>query len=197
MNDVSELFWQATLQEIKQGYIYRYDKDEFICLICGKSFANGTIYQTDDQLYEARKYIQVHIEQNHGSTFEFLLNTDKKLTGLTEHQKSILELFYKGYSDNEVAKHLNTGSISTIRNHRFSLREKQKQAKIFLAIMELLGEQLPKKQTFVEIARDAKQVKNHLVITQEENEKVLAACFRQGPDGPLQSYPLKEKRPKP
>ncbi|KPV60402.1 hypothetical protein QJ48_05600 [Paenibacillus sp. A3] len=32
---------------------------------------------------------------------------------------------------------LDGGSTSTIRNHRFTLREKKKQAKLFLAIMEL------------------------------------------------------------
>ncbi|MHB8919119.1 MAG: helix-turn-helix transcriptional regulator, partial [Desulfocucumaceae bacterium] len=143
MTDISDLFWQASLQDIKQGYIYQQHSDEFICLICGKSFTGGIVYPGDGQLYEARKYIKVHIDQCHRSAFHFLINLDKKLTGLTDHQKTILELFYEGSSDNEVAKALGTGSTSTIRNHRFSLRERQKQAKVFLAIMELLGERLP------------------------------------------------------
>jgi len=63
-----------------------------------------------------------------------------------------------GLSDNETAKELGTGSTSTIRNHRFTLREKQKQAKVFLAIMELLGEQAPRKHSFVEIPRGSRQV---------------------------------------
>ncbi|MHB9094836.1 MAG: DUF2087 domain-containing protein [Eubacteriales bacterium] len=194
MTDISDLFWQASLQDIKQGYKYLQHSDEFICLICGKSFSNGIIYSSNGQLYEAQKYIKVHIAQGHRSAFHFLLNLDKKLTGLTEHQKTILELFYEGYSDNEVAKTLSTGSTSTIRNHRFTLREKQKQAKVFLAIMELLGEQVPKKHTFIEIPRSSKKVDDRFAITEQESEKILAAYFKQGPGGPLDSFPLKEKK---
>ncbi|HWR43608.1 DUF2087 domain-containing protein [Sporomusa sp.] len=194
MNDISELFWQASLHEIKQGYIHQQSSDEFTCLICGKSFINGIIYPHGTQLYEAKKYIQVHIEQCHHSTFHFLLNLDKKLTGLTDHQKTILELFYQGNSDNEVAKALGTSSTSTIRNHRFTLREKQKQAKVFLAIMELLGEQVPKKNTFINIPRNSRNIDDRFAITEQENEEILAACFSQGLDGPLDSFPLKEKK---
>lgn len=194
MTDVSDLFWQASLEDIKQGYTYQQSTDEYICLICGQSFANGIIYPNNDQMYEAKKYIKIHIEESHGSAFNFLLNLDKKLTGLTDHQKTILELFYQGLSDNEVAKSLNTGSTSTIRNHRFTLREKQKQAKIFLAIMELLGEQTPKKQAFIEIPRSTKQIDNRFAITEKEKEDILATYFKQGLNGPLDYFPLKEKK---
>ncbi|MHB8917728.1 MAG: DUF2087 domain-containing protein, partial [Desulfocucumaceae bacterium] len=95
---------------------------------------------------------------------------------------------------NEVAKALGTGSTSTIRNHRFSLRERQKQAKVFLAIMELLGEQVPKKQTFIEIPRSARKVDERFAITEKESEKILAAYFKQGLNGPLDTFPLKEKK---
>lgn len=194
MNDIPELFWHAALNEMKQGYMYRPSTDEFICLICGKIFTNGIIYPEDNQLYEAKKYIEVHIRKCHQSTFHVLLNLDKKLTGLTDHQKTILELFYAGHGDNEVAKTLNTGSTSTIRNHRFSLREKQKQAKIFLAIMELLGEQIPKKNTFIDIPLHSKQVDERFAITEQENAATLMTYFKQGLNGPLASYPLKEKK---
>lgn len=194
MTDLSDLFWHASLPEIKQGYIYRENSDEFICLICGKSFTGGIIYPHDGQLYEAKKYIQVHISKHHRSAFHFLVNLDKKLTGLTDHQKTILELFFEGHSDNEVAKALGTGSTSTIRNHRFSLREKQKQAKVFLAIMELLGEQVPKKHAFIEIPRSSKKVDERFAITEQESQKILASHFKQGLDGPLDSFPLKEKK---
>jgi hypothetical protein len=145
-------------------------------------------------LYEAKKYIELHIAKEHGSVFQVLLNLDKKLTGLTDHQKLILEMFYQGHSDNEVAKELDIGSTSTIRNHRFSLREKQKQAKIFLAIMELLGEQVPKKDAFIDIPRNTRQVDDRFAITEQENAKVLSAYFKQGLNGPLEVYPLKEKK---
>ncbi|MEW6698123.1 MAG: DUF2087 domain-containing protein [Bacillota bacterium] len=194
MTDITDLFWQASLQEIKQGYIYQPQRDEFICLLCGKSFPNGIIYPHEGQLYEAQKYMKIHIAENHRSTFHTLLNLDKKLTGLTDHQKTILELFFEGQGDNEIAKVLGTGSTSTIRNHRFSLREKQKQAKVFLAIMELLGEQVPKKHSFIDIPRSTKKVDDRFAITEQESEKILAAYFKQGLNSPLDTFPLKEKK---
>lgn len=194
MNNIPELFWHATQNEIKQGYFYNEDTDEFTCLICGESISNGIIYPENNILYEAKKYIEIHIAKCHHSSFHFLLNLDKKLTGLTDHQKLILELFYEGNSDNDIAKVLGTGSTSTIRNHRFSLREKQKQAKVFLAIMELLGEQIPKKQSFIDIPRNAKQVDERFAITEQENESILNSYFKQGLNGPLDSFPLKEKK---
>ncbi len=194
MTDLSDLFWQASLSDIKRGYLYDHPSDAFICLICGQSFVNGVIYPYEDQLFAAPKFIQAHIASQHVSPFHFLLNLDKKLTGLTEHQKTLLELFYAGNSDNEVANALTTGSTSTIRNHRFSLRERQKQAKLFLAIMELLEEQVPKRNSFISIPRSSKAVDNRFAITQEESAKVLAAYFKEGLDGPLTSFPPKEKK---
>ncbi|WP_425803456.1 DUF2087 domain-containing protein [Desulfitobacterium sp. Sab5] len=204
MSDLSDLFWQASLPEMKQGYLYNKQKDEFICLICGKSFTKGMIYPSDGQLYEVQKYVKLHIRQNHHSSFHYLLNLDKKLTGLTDHQKTLFELFYEGLSDQEIARTLNTGSTSTIRNHRFSLREKQKQAKVFLALMELLSEHIPKKETssaaLQQFSKNTPQfsspayVTPAFAVTEEENEKILAACFKQGLNGPLTSYPHKEKR---
>ncbi len=194
MDDISELFWQASLSEIKQGYIYDQESDVFTCLICGRTFTNGVIYSHSDQLYEAKKYIGIHIRECHRSAFHFLLNLDKKLTGLTDHQKSVLELFHEGHNDNEVAKTLGTGSTSTIRNHRFTLREKQKQAKVFLAIMELLGERVPKKNNFINIPRNTRNIDDRFAITEQENEKILAAHFSKGLDGPIDPFPTKEKK---
>jgi len=194
MDNLSELFWQASLAEIKRGYIYRRAEDVFTCLVCGKSFTNGTIYPDNDQLYDARKYSEIHIAQEHSSIFQVLVNLDKRLTGLTDHQKTILDLLYQGHSDKEIATILDVGSTSTIRNHRFSLREKQKQAKILLAIMELLAEQVPAKDTFIEVPRSARQVDDRFAITEQENDKILTAYFKQGLSGPLDVFPLKEKK---
>lgn len=194
MNDVSELFWQASPAEVKQGYRYDEAGGVYICLICGQTFADGVVYRHGDLLYEARKYAAVHIAASHRSVFDFLLGLDKKLTGLTDHQKALLELFYAGRSDAEVAKELGTGSVSTVRNHRFALREKQKQAKVFLAIMELLAERTPKKSGFIDLPRGTRNVDERFAITAEENEKILAACLPDGPDGPLALFPAKEKK---
>lgn len=193
-SNISDLFWQASLEELKQGYIYNPETEEYICLACGTKFIQGVIYPFGGSLYEAKKMIARHIEEAHGSMFQFLLSLDKKLTGLTDHQRRLLELFHNGLSDGEIAKEADIGSTSTIRNHRFVLREKQKQARIFLAIMELLEHHSPKKQSFIEIPRSARCVDERFAITQEENEKILAQYLPHGPGGPLTTFPAKEKR---
>ena len=194
MHDASELFWQASLDDVKNGYVYRQETEDFFCLLCGKTFTEGVIYSENGHLYEAKKYIKVHIETVHQSVFHTLLNLDKKLTGLTDHQKAILELFHAGHSDADIAKTLEVGSTSTIRNHRFNLREKQKQAKLFLAIMETAAQQAPKKDAFIDIPRSSRQVDERFAITEEENKKILSAYFKKGPHGPLETFPLKEKK---
>lgn len=191
---MADLFWQASLAELKQGYRFDGEVGEFTCLICGRAFADGEVYAHGDKLFEARKYVAVHIAESHRSPFHALLGLDKKLTGLTEHQKTILELFYAGSSDNEVARELGTGSTSTVRNHRFALRERQKQAKVFLAIMELLGERVPRKSSFIDIPANTRNIDERFAITEEENAKILAAYLPQGPDGPIEHFPAKEKK---
>ncbi|MBP7635684.1 DUF2087 domain-containing protein [Candidatus Ozemobacteraceae bacterium] len=193
MNDINELFWNASLEETKRGYVYQEAGDTYICLICGKSFACGVIHPMNEILYEAHKAVERHIVDHHGSVFAFLLSLEKKLTGLTDHQKTLLESFHEGRSDAETAKELGT-TTSTIRNHRFQLRERQKQAKIFLGLMELLQGKTRSHGDFITIPRTARQVDERFAITEKENMEILREYFPQGLEGPLRSLPIKEKR---
>lgn len=186
MSDFSEQIGSASLEEIKRGYRFQPQTETYVCLFCGHSCPDGIVQQFDGQFYEARKWIQLHIRQCHGSAFQYLLNLDKKLTGLTDHQKTLLEFFYTGQNDQEIARALGTEATSTIRNHRFALREKQKQAKLLLAIMELLQEAAPRSSR-------SKDGSPPLPPASEE-EKILAAYFKQGLNGPLSVFPLKEKK---
>lgn len=192
-NDISALFWNASLEELKRGYRWDEAEGAFICLVCGSGFHKGVIYPDSGKLYEAQKYASVHLEQEHGSMFAYLLELDKKVTGLTDLQKQLLRYFYEGSSDNEIVKETG-GSTSTIRNHRFALREKAKQAKVFLALMELL-EQRPVKQTrFISIHRTATMLDERYAITEEESEAILRSYFPEGLDGLMTEFPKKEKR---
>jgi len=196
MKPLISLLTEISLAELKQGFTFDDAEQHYTCLLCGAKFQEGVIYQEDGQFYEAKLYIRVHIEKQHGSVFHHLLELDKKLTGLTDHQKAILELLYAGASDNEIAKKMDAGSVSTIRNHKFSLREKQKQAKVLLALMELTGERAAKKQNLLEIPvpKDARLADNRLLITEEENEAIIHKYFSDGPDSELDRFPLKEKK---
>lgn len=136
---VSDLLWDAAVTEIKSGYVEV--EDGYICLFCGRKIEKGIVYPEAGVLYEPRRYIRLHIEQAHGSVFAALVRLGKKATGLSEHQTQLMDLFYQGKSDAEVQEAMGIGSPSTIRNHRFLLREKERQARVFIAMMEILREQ--------------------------------------------------------
>ncbi|MGJ7911648.1 DUF2087 domain-containing protein [Neobacillus sp. LXY-1] len=189
---VSDIFWKASLEEMKRGYIQ--EAEFYICLICGKKIEKGLIYPMDGVLYEAEKYAQVHIEHAHGSVFEHLIGLDKKLTGLTEHQNQLLRLFFQGRSDKEVQEEMNIGSTSTIRHHRFALKEKERQAKIFLTLMELLKEKDQYAPAFVPPHKTAKMVDDRYDITKEEQEEVIKRFISEGPQIVLKKFPPKEKQ---
>ncbi|MFF3024225.1 DUF2087 domain-containing protein [Gottfriedia sp. NPDC057948] len=187
-----DAFWNADIEELKQGYIE--EENHYLCLLCSKKIEKGIIYQDSGILYEAEKYMKVHIEQGHDSVFDYLIQLDKKLTGLTEHQNHLLRLFYQGKSDTDIQKETGIGSASTIRNHRFVLKEKERQAKLFLVMMELLKEKDEHAPSFLPLHKTAKMVDERYNITEDEMEKTLKKYFPEGIEGPLKKFPLKEKQ---
>ncbi len=191
MMSVAERFWNASVEELKAGFVE--EEDQFVCLLCGKRIEKGIVYSEDGVLYEAGRFIRVHIEKAHESVFEYLIQLDKKLTGLSEHQNSLLRLFYQGKSDREVQKELGIGSASTIRNHRFVLKEKERQSKLFLVMMELLKEKDKHAPSMVSPHQTATMLDARYHVTQEENEEILKKYFPEGTDGPLKAFSPKEK----
>lgn len=189
--DISELFWSASLEELKSGFIE--NEKYYICLLCGKYFEKGIVYPEDGVIYESSRYIRIHIEKAHQSVFDYLVQMDKKLTGLTDHQKSLLQLFYLGKSDKEVQTALSIGSASTIRNHRFVLKEKERQARVFLAMMELLKEKDKYAPAFLGIHKNAQMIDDRYNVTQQEQEAILTKYFPEGIKGPLKTFSRKEK----
>lgn len=187
--EISNVFWDASLEELKSGYIQ--DKDSFTCLLCGEIIEKGVIYPYENRFYEAERFIRIHIESTHQSVFDYLLGMDKKLTGLTEHQKKLLSLFYQGKNDKEIQKELGIGSSSTIRHHRFALKEKERQAKTFLAMMELLKEKDEYAPAFVPVHKTATMVDERYNITQDEEEQIVNKYFS---EGLLMKFPQKEKQ---
>ncbi len=125
--------------------------------------------------------------------FDYLLNMDKKFTGLTDLQKKMVQFFHMGLNDKEIVKEMDGGSTSTIRNHRFTLRENEA-SKSILALMELSEEKSKVQTKFVPIHRTATMVDDRYNITEEENDEVLKAHFTEGLDGPLSKFPKKQKR---
>ncbi|KOY82999.1 DUF2087 domain-containing protein [Lysinibacillus sp. FSL H8-0500] len=190
--DVNEQFWQASSEDIKKGYMDEHT--HFTCLLCGEKIEKGIIYPYEGLLYEAEKMMQLHITAAHQSVFHYLNGLNKKITGLTEHQSHILRLFYEGKSDQEIQAELAIGSAATIRHHRFALKEKERQAKTLLVMMELLKEQNQKEDHFVPIHKTATMVDDRYNITIEEEQQLLEKFFPDGLDKELVRFPKREKQ---
>ena len=121
-----ERFWTSSIEELKLGYVQEEAEGAYYCLICGDRFEDGEIFRDEQsgRRYEARKYAAYHVQQAHGSMLDYLLELDKKQTGLTDLQKELIRGFADNLSDNEMMSRTGAGSASTIRNHRFVLRKR-------------------------------------------------------------------------
>lgn len=191
---LTRLFWKAGIRDMARGFTQRRKTGEFICLRCGKSYAQGIIYRIDDTFYSAEMACKVHVLKEHDSMFNHLLNLDKRLTGLSERQKVILLSLYNGLDDRAIAQTHAIGSSSTVRNHRYQLRQKEKQAKIFCALMNCLKQKKTGQDNFMEIHRGAAMVDARYAITEEEKQRYLKKYFPYGLDGELKEFPKKQKR---
>lgn len=194
MKTVKDIFWSSSLEEMKKGYKTEQDGNTFVCIFCGKKFEKGIVYPDNGVYYEAERAASRHITQNHDSVLASLLKMDKKSSGLTDLQKKLIEMFSKGFSDIVVLNEIGGKSTSTVRNHRFSLREREKQAKVFLAIMELMEKAKNSLPVNVPIPKGAKMIDSRFNITEEERDKYLKNYFKEGLGGPLSEFPSREKR---
>lgn len=196
-----EYFWKASVNELKQGFFFDTEAKAHVCLICGKSFEDGVIYPVGTAFYTARKAVEAHVLEEHGDLFEYFLGMGKTYTGLTENQKSLMQMMHSGMADREIA--VKTGvSGSTVRNQRFSFREKYKQAKIVVALAELLEEGKKRKapgraasaggDELVEFHRTAGYIDDRYNITAEEQDKIIGQYFSQ--ENRLKHFPVKEKK---
>lgn len=192
--EISERFWSVPIERLKQGYDYEARDEAYICLVCGASYTDGVIYPHEGRLLEARRMVRQHLAEEHGDMLSYLLSLDKKITGLTDLQKELIASFAAGLSDAEIVKQAGSGSTSTIRNHRFAMKERAKQARLYLAIMELLEEGDATGPRFVQVHRTATQVDERYALTEEEYEALIRKYFPDGPEGRLSGFPRKEKR---
>ena len=198
------MFWNASIENLKRGFLLDEHDDCYICLICGETFKRGVIYPIDNVFFDAQKAIDTHVKSEHPPIFEFYLELGRIYTGLSAGQEELARLFYEGHTDKEIVDIIGASSASTIRNQRFSIREKYKQAKILVALVELLEERLDqlkrdRKNTsdggkLVDFHLAATSVDERYAITQSEKDEVLERYF--GPDDRLliKEFPVKEKK---
>lgn len=191
----NELFWDAAIDEVKRGFIE--NEKEYKCIICEETFQKGRIYEIKSELYDAGKAAEIHIEERHGSMLEYLLGMNSAFTGLSDVQREVITLISKGLSDKEAAAKLGVAQ-STIRNHRYKLREREKQAKLFLVMMDLLTNSTRRKinnlekEVICDPHKTATTLDDRYNITDKEKEDSIKVYMDD--TGALKSYPSKEKK---
>ncbi len=182
-----------SLQDIKNGFYFCEQTRSYRCLFCRESFEDGRIYTAEGGLADARLSCRLHIEAAHGSAFETLAGLDKRLTSLTETQRALLLRFYSGQSDKDIAKEAGL-SPSTVRFQRFSFREKVKQAKLLLAIGELLDERLKNSgEPIPAIHAGATMVDERYMTSAGEAEDIISRFFETRDPPKLKVFSSKEK----
>ncbi len=184
--DISTL----SIDKIKKGYQLSKDIYAYQCLICGKVFDIGEIFPVGERFFTAEHQIKAHINEEHGHTLEYLLSLDKKLTTLTDNQKEILSSIASGSSDKEIASDLSL-STSTIRHLRFTMKEKARQAKVFLSIYEMIFEE---GGDFMPIHTKATMVDDRYFISEIEQKKILENMFYSLDPLKLKIFSPKEKK---
>lgn len=195
MQDNHEVMWKSSLDELVEGY--KETKEGYSCIFCGESFVKGKIYQIDGELYDAYGAIRNHIANSHGETVDYLLSLNTSIIGISEVQQQILKLMSAGKDDKVIAKEVGI-ACSTVRNHRFKLREKEKQARLFLALMKSLEQKTSRaiNQTdagFIEeVHTFATMVDDRYNITDQDREKTIKTYMDE--NGGVKQFPVKEKK---
>ena len=183
----------ASVDQLVAGYTQ--SETAYCCLFCATTFARGYVYPQGTNFVEAELAMRNHVAEAHRSPFHALLELGKKGTGLSDIQRTLLSFFHDGLSDKEIRPLAGGVSLSTIRNHRYALREKARQAKVQVALMDLLTSTDQDPETrFVEIPGKKAADDERFAITRAEYRKIIAAHFPDGPEGPLSHFPRKEKR---
>lgn len=130
----------CSVEDLINGYVYDKEKESYTCVFCGEIFREGYIYQYGNKLCNAKKMVELHILEKHESSFEFLLNLDKKHTNLTDRQREIHNIIYNETDNRIIAEKMET-TPATVRSYKFKMRERLRQAKVYMAIFSLIEEE--------------------------------------------------------
>lgn len=177
--------FDGDMNDMKNGYIET--KQSLVCLMCDESIEKGLVYPEGGRFYEASKFMELHIKEKHVSVFTYLMKQDKEVSGLSDQQKAVLQQMFEGKSDRDIQEALNIGSASTVRNHRFALKKKERQAKVYLTLMNLMedGHNLSN-----ESQEDIVLFETPFLINEKEYQ---AVCKKNMVDGKLRTFNLQEK----
>lgn len=187
--------WDYTVEELTEGRAET--ETHFICPLCGAAYEKGRIYDMEGVFYDAGGAQRRHVKKLHGTTADFLLAQSGSLTGLSQVQTELLQLLSGGKSDREISAAMGIAP-STVRNHRFKLREKEKQARLFLALMKSLQEKSrvciagSDDGELAEVHAGAAMVDERYCITEQEQAKAIKTYMDE--NGAIRQFPSKEKK---
>lgn len=180
--DINEKLTEPMLLD---GFVTQ--ENEYVCLYCGKAFNKDQIFELEGSLFNGHYAVQEHVEKQHGGSLKAMLGLPVETTGISQTQKNLMQLLSLDLTDQEIAEQLEI-SPSTIRNHRFKLKEKKRQALYFIATMDLLEEVNHK------LAANEVSIQNYderFQIAENDRSKVLQTFI--GKDGRATNIPSKEK----
>ena len=194
MNDeIENSLSLSQIEDLKHGFRPVPSEQIFVCLFCGKTFDEGVIYPVEQQQVTAQRAVRHHLTKEHEGVFAALLGLGSQRTGVSEVQEAVLRRIYAGQSDREIAAALGGKSESTVRNQRFQLRKRKKEAKVFLALMELLEERDSASPHFVDFHADIPTRDDRVIVTTDESERILRHHLSEEGGLRLLSFPKKQK----
>jgi len=154
-----------SVRELKRGY--RRAGKRLLCIYCSHVLEKGMVYSVGDRFLTARRAMEEHILSAHGGHFTALA----------------------AGGVGQIARLLGNKAKSTVRNHRYQLRERYREAKVLVAMTELLHD-LPRDEQLVEYPLHIQADDMRLVVTEKEKTDILKKYM---PQGQLLRFPKKEK----
>lgn len=182
-----------SIDAIKKGYIFEQETGCYECIECGARYEEDEIFHLKNRYFTAKKMIKYHMNSEHGNRLNTLLSLDKKLTAITDNQKEVLSLIASNMSNTDIASQLKL-SPSTVRHMRFTMKEKAKQAKVFLALYELTFDDNGKDASIVAIHPHATMIDDRYKITTDEETEVIEKMFTSLEPLKLKTFSTKEKK---
>ena len=183
---------QLTAEQLACGFVREEENERYVCIVCGAVYGEGEIYPFDERFFNAKQAVLRHV-QTHGDRLEQLLDSGGRSIALTENQTALLRMLRKGLSDTEIAS--KTGvSPSTVRQQRFQFREKEKQAKMYLALYHLSLAGRSDASGLVPTHDGATMVDERYVLTKNESASILKNAFESTSPLILKVFPAKEKK---
>lgn len=186
-------FDQLPVEALVSGIVREEQPDCYCCIHCQARFWPGEIYEMDGRYFEAEKAAQRHLQKQHGDRLEALLYSGSRYLPLTGNQRQLLCSLHRGESDQQIARESGI-SPSTVRHQRFTLRERAKQARLFLAVYTLATQKKNQDEELIEVHDGARMVDERYEITAAEREKFLHDAFQSLQPPRLQVFPRKEKK---